>query len=75
MNVFNAGKGNLSTMISLTQEWYLSNRDYGDYRSVNDWQIARKSNFFTVRHVLNVSQPVQYLTTPSNCYYTIYCSR
>lgn len=46
MNVFDAGKGNLSTMISLMQEWYLSNRDYGDYRSVNDWQIARKSNFF-----------------------------
>lgn len=40
MNVFDAGKGNLSTMISLMQEWYLSNRDYGDYRSVNDWQIA-----------------------------------
>ena len=36
MNVFDAGKGNLSTMISLMQEWYLSNRDYGDYRSVND---------------------------------------
>ena len=75
MNVFDAGMGNLSTMISLMQEWYLSNRDYGDYRSVNDWQIARKSNFFTVRHVLNVSQPVQCLTTPSNCYYTIYCSQ